>query len=156
MIRINLIERGPTPRGMRRALNRLMKESWEQTGIYWHRTLRPKHFTPSGAAEYGYRSRTTRYTYRKLRKFHHRNPLQYTGTGKALTRPRDVRSTRKGVRVVMRANVFNLRPRGGRINMREELTRISIGEKKDIERRMEKDLERRLKRIPHRETRRLV
>lgn len=154
MIKITVKERGPTPRGMRTAVNQVLKESWELTGIYWHRMLRPKHFTPSGAAEYQYRSRSRRYTYRKQRRFHHRNPLQYTGTGKALTRPRDVRATRKGVRIVMRANVFNFRPRG--LNMRDELTRISLVEKQDIERRMERDLERRFKRIPHRETRRVV
>lgn len=138
MILITVETSGPTPRRVAARLNKIKKTMWESLGVDWHQKMRPKHFTHRGAAEYGYTPRKgedatgkrfrNSYTGKKFRLFHHTDPLVYTGTSKQLTRLRDVRATGKGCRVVMRAPALNLKPKGGRIDMRDEMTRISTAE----------------------------
>lgn len=137
MLLIRLHETGLTPRRYLAERNRIHKEMWRSLGEHWHRYQRPKHFTKAGAQEYGYAPRSgdpgrthpkgfhRSYQGRKLRRFGHTLPLVYTGLSRNLTRVRDVRPTSKGVRVIMRAPALNLRPKGGRINMRNELINIS-------------------------------
>lgn len=137
MLLIKVTETGTTPRRYLAERNRIHKEMWRALGEHWHRYQRPKHFTRAGAAEYAYAPRSgdpgrphpkgffRSYQGRKQRRFGHMLPLVYTGLSRNLTRLRDVRPTGKGVRVVMRAPALNLRPRGGHIHMRDELTTIS-------------------------------
>lgn len=141
MIKITIKEIQPTPRGMKRELGRCLKAMWADMGVMWHREFRPKHFTAAGAREYGYQPRSgergsrgskafkSSYTGRKLRQKGHTLPLVWSGLSRTFTRMRDVRSTSKGARVVMNPPALNLRPKGGTIDMRDELTRISIRER---------------------------
>lgn len=166
MIKITFREQGPTPRGMARHLRRVEKMMWQNLGEFWHKTMRPKHFTHAGAREYGYRPRkgergnphpkgfARSYTGRKLKKFGHTLPMVFTGESRSLTGIRDVRATSKGTRVVMRARGLNRRNRHSNINMREEMTRISILEKKQLEARGTVRFEAAMNNIPHRSTRR--
>ena len=113
-----------------RALNDVMRETVREMGVYWHGHYLPKHFTPAGAAEYGYTPRTKGYMIRKARVKHHQNPLEYSGESKArATMIRDVRptATRNNVkvRVVLHTPALNFIPKGGRINLRDEVTRVS-------------------------------
>ena len=159
MIRIRWKDDGPTPRGMKRELNAIKKIAFEQLGIWWHTTMRPKHFTHQGAKEYGYSPRKgergskgggrfrSSYTGRKLRKFGHTLPLVYTGESRALTRIRNVRATSTGVRVIMRAPTLNRQNRNSQVNMREELTRVSIREHNELDRLMGRIMERRLQAV---------
>ena len=136
--------RGATPKMARREFNRIVKEAWGELGVLWHRKMRPKHFTKAGAQEYGYTPRkgeggnigrkgfAKSYTGRKLRRFGHARPLEYSGETKALTRVRDVRATSKGARVVMRANKLNFRNPHSRINMRREMTTVSKKEERHL------------------------
>ena len=39
----------------------LIGEAWTETGAFWHRILRPKHFQAGALAEYGYARRKRRY-----------------------------------------------------------------------------------------------
>jgi hypothetical protein len=129
---ITIRDRGATPRGMGKIMREALKAGYEAAGIWWHRECRPKHFTRAAYALYQYTPRMgesgtgTRifknsYTGRKLKKFGHTNPMVYTGVSQQLTRVRDVRATSKGVRIVMSAPALNFRPKGGRINMVNEL-----------------------------------
>jgi len=46
---------------------------------FWHRTFLARHFTPGGAAIYRYENRTAKYLKEKERRFHHQDPLVFTG-----------------------------------------------------------------------------
>lgn len=142
-------------------LNRAKRAAWIDAGLFWHKHLRPKHFTKAGATEYGYAPRRgergnllagesfrSSYTGQKLRKFGHTRPLEYTGHSRALTRLRDVRPMTKGrgVRVVLRAPGLNRSVKGASVNMRAEMTVISEREANQIIRLWNRSLERRLKR----------
>jgi len=129
---ITIRERGATPRGMGKIMREATKAGYEAAGIWWHNECRPKHFTREAYQLYQYTPRQGEsgtgtkifkksYTGRKLKKFGHTNPLVYTGVSERLTRARDVRATSKGVRIVMSAPALNFRPKGGRINMVNEL-----------------------------------
>jgi len=129
----------------KRAWQGVTRESFHALGVYWHKYLRKKHFTQTGAREYGYDVRSRKYEALKLRRFGHRDPLVYTGTSKALTAIRDVRSTAKGVRVVMRAPGLNRRARGKRTAMYDEMTMISDRERPELVDVFRKEVNRRLK-----------
>lgn len=144
MIEIELKESGPTPKMMKREANAIHRGAAQEMGYYWHANFRAKHFTTAGATEYGYAARQGErgnigrrgfkrsYTGRKLTRFGHTKPLVWSGDSEALSRIRDVRAVAKSGaavgRVVIHASKLNFRPSGGKINMREEVTKISAGE----------------------------
>ena len=132
IIAITIRERGATPRHMVKIMRAATKLGYESAGLWWHKECRPKHFTREAYQLYQYTPRQgeantkTRifkksYTGRKLIKFGHTNPMVYTGVSERLTRVRDIRATSKSVRIVMPAFALNFRPKGGRINMVNEL-----------------------------------
>lgn len=124
---------------VRRELNNITRGAWHLVGIKWHRDFRPKHFTHAGAREYGYQPRQGSYTRQKLHKHGHTRPLEYSGQSRRRTSIRDVRATSQKVRIVMNAPALNLRPGlHGRINPRDEMTRISAPEKTEIIRLLER------------------
>lgn len=130
--------RGAVPSRMRSVLRAANKAAFLEIGELWHKVMRPKHFTEEGARKYGYQKRKGEgesgrafwrsYTGRKMRKFGHTRPLEWSGLSKTLTAMRDVRATSTGARVVMRANALNFRNPHSTINMRDELTRITPDE----------------------------
>ena len=130
---IKIRERGPTPGLLKRAFNAMKQKCFLAAGIFWHKEFRVKHFTKSGATEYGYTPRKTSgkygfkssYTGRKLREKGHTKPLVWSGESMALTRMRDVRATSKRGRVVIRAPRFNTQPKNSTIDMRYEMTRVT-------------------------------
>ncbi len=133
---------GPVPGmnlGKREWRDLVLKPSFKKAGAFWHKRLRPKKFTARGAREYGYGDRKgtgsnpdphgfkKSYTGRKLRKFGHTLPLVLTGHSMALTQIRDVRTIGDGTtKVVLHSPGFNRRNPHSKINMRDEVTRISI------------------------------
>ena len=149
---------GSVPRAMRKEFRKVTRKAWMSAGIWWHSQIRPKHFTPAGAREYGYTPRqgermsTGRrfprtYTGRKVREHGHRNPLMFTGQSRLFTRLRDVRATSKGVRVVMRAGNLRLRPPGGKIDMADELTRFSRADERAVGRVFQQTMNREMNAI---------
>ena len=128
---------GPGSQRFQRRFNAAKKVAWTQLGIYWHKALRPKHFTQRGATEYGYTARAGQrgsgkafrrsYQGQKLKIKGHTRPLVYSGDSQKLTRLRIVRPLPKGrgVRVPLRAPALNFSPKGGRLNMAAEMTTIS-------------------------------
>lgn len=137
-------------------LNVLKKRTFFVMGVFWHRDLRPKHFTKAGAREYKYKPRKgdpgnigrfgfeRSYQGRKLDTKKHTKPLVYSGDSEALSRVRDVRSTSKGNKIVMRTNRLNLKNPHSEIDMRPEMEIISERETPSIiaegERELDKEI----------------
>lgn len=137
----------------KRKLPPMLKAGFARCGKFWHGTYREKHFTKRGAREYGYTPRKgergsgrgfhSSYTARKLREKGHTLPLVWSGESRSYTRVRDVRATSTRVRVVMRAPKLNYRHPASQINMRDEMTRVSIAERNELIRVFDRDLDRR-------------
>lgn len=136
MYEVLIHRRGPTPDLLVRELNNINREAARLMGEYWHQRFFPKHFTHRGATEYGYAKRNVHYERRKYKKFGHTYPLTFTGDSKArASHPRIKATAKRGeakVRVLMNAPTLNLRPTGGRINLRQELTTVSQAEANEL------------------------
>jgi hypothetical protein len=124
----------------------IRKEVWLAAGELWHERFREKHFTRAGATEYGYTPRSGEglsgkkfwqsYTGRKQRYKGHQRPLVFTGdTEKQAKRKKIVatsRGTKSSLRIYIRAPRLNSRNPHSKINMRDEMTRVSVLEVKRI------------------------
>ena len=106
----------------------MVKAAWESVGKRWRGRMLQKHFTVAGASRYGYVRRSFEYNQRKQREKGHRNPLVWSGKSKALAKMATIRTTRKGAKVIMRVPTLNRTPRGRRMNMNRELTRVTTAE----------------------------
>ena len=156
---IRIKERGATPRGMAKELNRIKKDTWRDTGIYFHRSMLPLRFTKRGGEMLRYAKRKGEgipksdprykrsYTGRKERKFGHTDPMVYTGESKGIARIRDVRSTSKGVKIVIGARKLNFRHPKSKIQMNVEIRRVTTQETNKLANEHDKNLDRRLKQI---------
>jgi len=131
--KIQIRERGPTPGLLKRGFNKMKEKCFHTAMTFWHKELLQKHFTQSGAIEYGYtpRKRAWRGSYkmsyvgRKIREKGHNKPLVFTGESMAMTRMRDVRATSKQGVCVIRGTKFNFRHPDSQVNMREEIATVS-------------------------------
>lgn len=134
--------RGPTPGVLAKQMRGLLKDGFETIGSEWHRRMRPKHFSRAGAREYRYtprvgepgsgRRKAGSYTQEKENAFGHSRPLEFSGLSKRLVSVKDVRANSKGGRVFMNAPAFNFKNRFSKINMRAEMTTVSIGERDEL------------------------
>jgi hypothetical protein len=145
LITMAIRDRGNTPRGMKRAFNAASKAAWHDTAVEFHRNYRDKRFTPAHAAEAGYMSRKGEqiprgtkafrqsYTGRKLRKFGHTNPLEYSGETRRKVRSASISSTSKGGKAAYAgASKFNFRHSRSKIRMSEEFQRITAREAESL------------------------
>ena len=119
--------------------NNIMKEVWYYAGLKWHTDMRPKHFTTAGGREYGYTARAKGYMLRKAHGYKasetaggpgvkvggHQRPLWFSGASERDSRRESISSTSKGATVHVFAPRLNFRPVGGRINLADEMTRVS-------------------------------
>jgi hypothetical protein len=141
---ITMVERGATPGLLAKAHNEAAKEGWQETGRYWVANIRDKHFTQAGAREYGYTKRKGEgmvrgskaykrsYTGRKEARFGHTRPLEFSGKSRSLTRTARISGTAKGATVRMNAPALNFKHPKSQIVMRDELTRISQPEAREL------------------------
>jgi hypothetical protein len=148
MMELALHRSGPVPSLLARELNNCHRDAMSWAGTFWHQNFREKHFTNAASREYGYHPREGEggrpgehgfrrtYTGRKLNKFNHTRPLEWSGESRKRTRtPRIVATATKGeakVRVVMNAPGLNRRYSGSPIDMRKELTTVSPPEGEQI------------------------
>ena len=124
-------DRGATPRGMKRVYNASSKASWEDAGTYFHSEMSDDRFTHRHATLAGFAARTKAYTSRKLKKFGHTNPLEYSGRSRRLSRTANITSTSKGASVRYPGlNTLNFRNPKARvpINMADEFRRVTTQE----------------------------
>jgi hypothetical protein len=123
------------------------KPSWTAVGLHHKRRHLGKHFTAAGAAEYGYATRSKKYTEQKRRKFGHTLPLVYSGQLRAnvLSMP-EIRATSKGVKVVLRnSQKANYRNPKGQANPAEELRQVSDREAVGLARAKDREMVRRIR-----------
>jgi len=121
------------------------KPSWTAVGLHHKRAHIAKHFTAAGAAEYGYATRSRKYTAAKQRKFGHTLPLVYSGEMKANCRAPEIRATSKGCKVVLQARKANRRNPKSRANMAAELRQVSAAEAAQLAREKDRAMIRRIR-----------
>ena len=120
-----IIDRGATPRGMRRMHNTAAKTSWHAAGVLYHATMYDRRFTHAHATAAGYTRRSAKYERRKLRAKGHTNPLEFSGTARRKTRTANITSTSSGAKVAYPgARVFNFRNPKSQVNMVVEFTTL--------------------------------
>jgi hypothetical protein len=105
ILRVEIRERGATPRGFKKAHKAASAVAWVHGGRMWHQTYRKERFTIAHARKAGYALRKgeqsglsdtefwNSYTGQKLKKFHHKNPLQWSGEVKDKTQYADYTAT---------------------------------------------------------------
>ncbi len=145
LLKIEVKERGPTPRGMKKAHNLAAKQAWNETGTHFHAAMSDDRFTQAHATLAGFAKRTKAYTSRKFKKFGHTRPLEYTGTTRRLIRTANITSTSKGASVrYPGARAFNFRNPKAKIpiNMADEFRRIVPKEATELARVFDQNYDR--------------
>jgi hypothetical protein len=132
MMTFTVKETGYSPKLALRKLKEMNLATVHAMGDYWHEHFREKHFTQAGAREYGYAPRNVGYMIKKAKKWGHRNPLVWSGVSRALSKIKHLvpsgTSQSARVRVVLHTPALNLIPKGGRINLRAEMEKVSPAE----------------------------
>ncbi len=114
-------------------------------GQYWHTHFRKRHYHPIAFRIYRYTPRSKGYTARKWRKLKHANPLTFSGVSKRLSEFRKIKATHEKVDITMPTRAFNFKPKGSRVNMRDEATQINDDEHRQLETLIEQTFEHALK-----------
>lgn len=145
MAKFTIRDRGATPRGMARRLNAHKKICWDDTAVLFHTEMRDKRFTHAHARAAGYAPRTFKYQQRKLKKWGHTYPLQWSGTTRRNVRAARISSTSNGARVAYAgARVFNFRNPKMKANMAIEFTTITQAEADQLAANFDRVLDQRL------------
>jgi hypothetical protein len=108
--------------GGKKEIRASLKKSWENAGRFFHLNLRDKRFTKEHALKAGYTLRKGEdkgtnskeffrsYTGRKLKKYGHTRPLEFSGGTRSAMRAANISSTSSGARVAYPgARLFNYR-----------------------------------------------
>ena len=142
---------------LKRDVNRIVKKSLRFALLTWRRTILPQHFTVAGARKYGFRRRTRKYLEAKMRKRGHVRPLVSSGESERRSRRSRITTTAfKGVATI-NAPALNFRPKGGRIDMRDEVTRLTQQDERKMFGAFRKRFHERLRRLRGtRKTRRIA
>ena len=140
-----------TPTGVeglsRRELATVFRQSIEQVGKHWHKKYLPQHFGNAASRRYGYtlrqgekgsgKSFRNSYTARKLYKYGHTRPLEFSGQGKsqALRRPnlKPTATSKKMAVDIHLPQKFNLRHPNSNVRMADEIRKVLPAEIKSIE-----------------------
>ena len=120
---------------MPRKQRTIRRNGLRRIGEIWWRRILPRHFTPAGAHAYGYARRGRTYMLRKAKKYHHQNPLEWTGASKrSALREQRITATFKDATVRVRVERYwNYQP-----SMRKELTAVTAEEAEALARHFEK------------------
>lgn len=135
-------ERGVIPKTMRKEWTAWRRAVFLSVAGLWHRAMRPKHFEFSAFARYGYAKRDKYYQMRKARLKRTTAPLVWSGRSKQLAALPNIRSTRNGGSVSMRAPTLNLKAGPGAPDMRAELTKLLPEEKQVLAKHAQQELDR--------------
>ena len=119
------VERTSVLRVLKRDLNRIVRNSLRLALQEWRRSILPVHFTAAGARKYGFRARTRKYRERKQREKGHSRPMVWSGESEERSRRARITTTSRRGFATVNAPTLNLRPKGGRIDMRDELSRLT-------------------------------
>lgn len=107
-------------RAMQKQIRGTLKNAWREAALYFHTELRERRFSKEHARKAGYAPRKGEesrisqksfwrsYTGRKLKKFGHTLPLEFTGRTRAAMRAATITATSKGASIKYSgARVFN-------------------------------------------------
>ena len=147
-------EKGAVPRKMRKVYTASSKVAWYDTGIRFHGEFRDKRFSVAHARKAGYKPRRGEepgltqqeffrsYTGRKLKKFGHRRPLEFSGETRRNVRSASISSTSKGSRVrYPGARKLNFRNPHSDIRMAEEFRKLLPDEITDLAQHYDRKLD---------------
>lgn len=159
-VRIEIRQREPVGRGLRKRFNAASKAAWHATATHFHATMRDDRFTESHARAAGYTARkgqnappgskAYRHSYYgiKLRSpkmgggVGRAAPLVKSGTTRKAVRTASITSTSKGGRATYRgARVFNFRHPRSRVRMNEEFRRLLQREAEELARVYDRELD---------------
>lgn len=147
IIKVNVTESGALAVKQRDA-NIALKKEYEAAIRTWHRKHRPKHFEAIAFRRYRYTPRSRKYEKWKKKKYGHRLPLVRSGESRLLSQVvTRVSSTPRSAAITMPVRVFNFKPRGSRINMREEFQTFADVEINEYETQMTAGLDRRIRKF---------
>lgn len=131
-----IAETGLTPRLAVRAMNDINRNTAFDMATEWKVDMLPDRFTHRGASELGFTPRNPFYERRKLKIFGHTYPNVWSGDSRDRASRATVKATATKIqaraRVVIDAPTLNLKPRGSRINKREEIIRTSVREAQEL------------------------
>jgi hypothetical protein len=138
--RIEIRERGITPRGMARQFQKSQAEAWEDTALEFQRSFVSRRFTVAHAREAGYEKRKgdeltwgskawrRSYMGQKFRRFKHQRPLEFTGeTRAAVSGPNAARVTATAYQAQLAypgARKLSFRAKGSNVRAQDEFRRI--------------------------------
>lgn len=140
-------------------LNAHIKEAWRTAGKYWHDHYVAERFTKKHGIKAGYKLRRGEepglspkeflrsYTGTKWKKYHHKDPLRFSGEVKDLVvgRGANIYPTKTGFDVrYPQARKLNFRNRYSEINMVEEFQRPLQSEVAKIAQVFDEDVKRRI------------
>lgn len=165
MIIIKVTKTGSTPDVSKREFNRIKKRSYRSVGRFWHNSgMKAEHFTDKGRRKYKYAPRKgerlprsskafkSSYSGRKLRQKGHLLPLVFSGDSRSLALSRrKVVATSKGMRAIVNAPGLNRRNPASKIDMRDEMTRVTPDEERTLIKLLGDRIERGFRQIKHRE-----
>lgn len=127
-----------------RAIGSAMRRTMLVYPLGWNERYLPLHFGNAASGRYAYAPRSGErgsgrkfrgsYTHRKLLRYHHTRPLEYTGEGRARALGgKRATSTRETATAIVPARVFNFRNPHSRVDMRGELTKVLEPEQDQLE-----------------------
>ena len=146
-VKFEIRERGSVPRRLRKVTTAATKESWQETGLFFHTDMSDNRFTHRHATLAGYQPRSKKYERTKRLKYGHTNPMEFSGRTRRMIRTANITSTSKGVSVRYGgANTLNFRNPKGKppINMADEFRRITQPEATQLAGVFDRELDRRL------------
>lgn len=144
-LQVQIKDRGAT--GLRKVLGKVTKESWSETGLFFHSNMSDKRFSHRHATAARYQKRTSKYELRKLRQFGHTNPLEFTGRTRRLVRSANITSTSKGVSVRYGgANTLNFKnPKAKKpIDMATEFRTVTPDEANELAKYLDTQIDQKL------------
>ncbi len=147
--------RGATPSVMQREMNRIVRESYVETGQYVHEKLIPSRFTYYVIAALGGTERKRAYQAKKRKKFGHIRPNVFTGESEQRSKIQDVSAiaTRNKARAEIRLHTPRLNYKNPKSNVHpaDEIRRISPREVPGIERQLSRSMIGRFKNLQNNE-----
>lgn len=140
-----------------RQINGVVRDAMEDVGKRWRSRYLPEHFKNSATSKYGYAKRkgesgSTRrfrgsYTQRKLKKYGHTRPLEFSGKGKREALQNEniqAFATSRSARVEIRLpQKFNFRHPLSQVRMADEIRATTASELRDLEAFLTKKIDKR-------------
>lgn len=143
--KLAVVERGPTPRKLKKITDAAQKEAYFDTGVLYQSEYTDRRFTNRHATAAGYAERSQNYTRRKLKQFGHTRPLEYSGRSRLLSRSANISSTSRGVRITWPGvRAFNFSNPKMRAKMAEEFTKVLPQETEELAKRFDQSLDQKI------------